>query len=193
MKTRYPCTLDCQGSEIVVDLVLAEDEAAVLAFARILPVHDLLFLSRDIQQPKVVSAWIRDITAGEILSLSAKQDGKIVAVSAIVIDRLSWSAHVGELRILVGAGHREIGLGRALIQQCFLMGLDLGLEKLTARMTGDQDRAITVFEEMGFTAEALLKDHVKDQDGLTHDIVLMSHDVARLGAQMQAYGLDEAF
>jgi hypothetical protein len=46
---------------------------------------------------------------------------------------------------------------------------------------------------MGFRTEALLKDHVKDRDGIKHDIIILSHDVDRLQAQMQAYGLDEAF
>jgi len=95
--------------------------------------------------------------------------------------------------VLIGLDARDIGLGRQLIQESFLIGLDLGLEKLTARMTVDQDSAIKVFEEMGFRTEALLKDHVKDRDGIKHDIIILSHDVDRLQAQMQAYGLDEAF
>ena len=74
-----------------------------------------------------------------------------------------------------------------------MIPLDLGLEKLTVRMTLDQDRAITVFEEMGFKSEALLKDHVKDRAGKNHDLLVLSHDVAGVQSKMQAYGMDEAF
>ena len=60
-------------------------------------------------------------------------------------------------------------------------------------MTLDQDKAITVFEEMGFKTEALLRDHVKDRSGDKHDLLILSHDVAAVQSKMQAYGLDEAF
>ena len=67
-----------------------------------------------------------------------------------------------------------------------------GFEKLTARMTLDQNAAITVFEELGFKREAMLRDHVKDRDGKKHDLLILSHDVEGFLAQMHAYGLDEA-
>ena len=59
-------------------------------------------------------------------------------------------------------------------------------------MTVDQKGAITVFEGMGFRPEALLRDHVKDRDGRTHDLLVLSHDVAHFQAQMDAYGVGEA-
>jgi len=96
------------------------------------------------------------------------------------------------LRVLVGPDARDIGLGRKLIQEAFLIGLDRGLEKLTARMTLDQDAAIRVFEEMGFKKEAMLTDQVKDRDGTKHDLLIMSQDVDGFFRQMQAYGLDQA-
>jgi hypothetical protein len=34
---------------------------------------------------------------------------------------------------------------------------------------------------------------VKDWQGVTHDLVVLSHDVARFEAQMRAYGMTEAF
>ena len=46
---------------------------------------------------------------------------------------------------------------------------------------------------MGFRSEALLRDHVRDREGVKHDLVILGHDVARFQAQMQAYGLTEAF
>jgi RimJ/RimL family protein N-acetyltransferase len=58
-------------------------------------------------------------------------------------------------------------------------------------MTVDQKGAIAVFEEMGFRPEALLRDHVKDRDGKTHDLLILSLDVAKFQAQMEAYGVAE--
>jgi RimJ/RimL family protein N-acetyltransferase len=188
----YPRTVTTEAGEVELRLMGPADEAAVLAFAACLPEHDLLFLRRDITQPKVVAAWVREIEDGGITSLLALREGAIVGYTALVRDQLSWSPHVGELRVLVGPDLRGKGLGRQLVQESFAIALDLGLEKVVAQMTVDQTGAIAVFEDIGFRGEALLREHVRSRDGVKHDIVIMSHDVARFQAQMEAYGLTGA-
>ena len=190
---RYPRTVELSGNRIEMRLMTPADEQAVLAFARTLPVHDLLFLRRDITQPKVLSAWIKELEAGTITSLLALKGGQLLGCSAVVRDQHSWSPHVGELRVLLSPEQREKGLGRALIQESFILALSQGLEKLTAQMTADQQAAIAVFEGLGFRAEALLRDHVRDGGGTKHDIVILSHDVAEFQARLEQYGLKEAF
>jgi L-amino acid N-acyltransferase YncA len=171
----------------------AADAAAALAFAAALPAHDLLFLQRDIRSPKVVAAWLEQIARGVITSLVAVADGEIHGCAAVVRDDLSWSPHVGELRVVVSASARGGGLGRLLVQDAFALALSMNMEKLIARMTPDQVGAIAVFEEMGFTAEALLRDYVRDADGVTHDIVILSLAVSRNTNQRETYGYNEAF
>jgi N-acetylglutamate synthase-like GNAT family acetyltransferase len=188
---RYPRTVEVARGEVSLALMSRDDETAMLAFAGQLPVHDLLFLRRNITHPKVLSAWSSEIESGSIVSLIAREAGDIIGCSAVVRDELSFSPHVGELRVLVSPQGRDRGLGRILIQESFLIALSLKLEKLTAQMTVDQKSAIAVFEEMGFQAEALLKEHVRAPDGTKHDIVVLSHDVERFQAQMQAYGLTD--
>jgi RimJ/RimL family protein N-acetyltransferase len=192
--TRYPRTVEIKDGSARLDLMTPVAEEEVLAFAKTLPPHDLLFLRRDITQPKVLSAWAQQLETGEITSLLARDEtGEILGCTAVVRDEHSWSPHVGELRVLVAPAGKDRGLGRQLIQESFLIALGLGLEKLTAQMTPDQTGAINVFEEMGFTAEALLKEHVRDQTGEKHDIVILSHDVQGFQSKMQAYGLTDLY
>ena len=190
---RYPCEADCKDGSIHLDLLRADDRELLLAFADELPEHDLLFLKRNIREAKVVDAWLNSVAAGDIHSMTAKRDGKILGCTALLSDKLSWSSHVGELRVLVAANMREQGLGRLLIQECFIAGLELGLKKLIAQMTVDQEAAISVFEDMGFKTEALLKDQVQDHTGARYDIIMLSHDVEQFNTQMDAYGITEAF
>ena len=168
------------------------DEPAVLEFARALPVHDLLFLPRNISEPKVLAAWIKEIERGAITSLLAVKDGKVVGCGTVVRDPHSWSPHVGEIRMVVSSDVRGLGVGRALSQETFALALGIGLEKLLVQMTVDQTGAIAIFEGLGFKAEALLHDHVRDLNGKTHDIVVLGHNVAKVRAQMEAYGLPGA-
>lgn len=188
----YPRHIECGGSAIEIARMTSGDREALVAFVATLPVHDLLFLPRDIGHPKVVDAWMQALDSGEVSSLVARHDGEMVGCSAIVIDTLSWSRHVGGLRVLVSPAWRGKGLGRVLIQECFAQALESGLKKLVAQMTTDQRTAITVFEELGFRAEALLSKQVADREGKLHDIVLLSHDVDAVAARNEAYGLDGA-
>ena len=188
----YPRTVVCDGGNVEFRLLTPDDGAAVLAFAQTLSAHDLLFLRRDISQPKVVSAWMEATSAGRIVTVLATRADAVLGCATIVRDELSWSRHVGELRVILEPASRGLGLGGRLTQEAFALAIELGVEKLMAQMTVDQRGAIGVFEGLGFRAEALLHDHVKDRDGHTHDIVILSHDVAKFQAQMAAYGVTGA-
>ena len=180
------------AGDIEFRLMSRTDEVAVLDFAQKLPTHDLLFLPRNISQPKVLSAWINEIERGDITSLLAVLAGKAVGCGTLVRDPHSWSPHVGEIRMVVSQDVRGQGVGRALSQQTFALALGAGLEKLSVQMTVDQQAAIALFESLGFKAEALLREHVRDVEGKKHDIVVLGHNVAQVRAQMEAYGLPDA-
>ncbi|MEO0548500.1 MAG: GNAT family N-acetyltransferase [Pseudomonadota bacterium] len=185
--TNYPKVTQSGDASIVLRIPGSGDEEAIHAFANDLPSHDLLYLRRDISQRPVVDAWLDSVANGESLSLVAEQDGALIGMSALMLDRKSWSPHVGEIRVLIGEAARGKGLGRAMIQEAFLQALDLNLDKIIAQMTLDQTGARTVFQEMGFEQEALLKDHVRDRNGNDHDIIIMSCDVTSVSSRMQSY------
>ena len=189
----YPRRVRCMGAELELRMMTTGDAEAVLAFAAALPPHDLIFLHRDIRSSKVVAAWIEQLARGTITSVLALADGAVRGCAAIVQDELSWSSHVGELRVVVSEDMRGSGLGRLLVQDAFALAIARGLGKLVARMTPDQRGAIAVFQELGFRGEALLRDHVRDAAGATHDIVIFSLDVARHHAQLETYGYGEVF
>lgn len=188
----YPRQVPTEAGPIEFRLMGAADEEAVLAFARQLPVHDLLFLPRNITEPKVLTAWVREIERGTITSLLAWKGDKVVGCGTVVRDVHSWSPHVGGIRMVVSRDVRGLGVGRALTQETFALALSMGLEKLVAQMTVDQTGAIAIFEGLGFKAEALLRDHVRDTAGNTHDIVVLGHNVAQVRAKLEAYGVPAA-
>ena len=188
----YPRHAKTDAGEIEFRLMSRTDEVAVLDFAQKLPTHDLLFLPRNISEPKVLAAWVKEIERGAITSLLAVKEGRVVGCGTLVRDPHSWSPHVGEIRMVVSLEVRGQGVGRALSQETFALALDAGLEKLSVQMTVDQQGAIALFESLGFKAEALLRDHVRDVGGKTHDIVVLGHNVAQVRGQLEAYGLPGA-
>lgn len=152
-----------------------DDRLAMQGFARDMPEHDLLFLGRDLRQPPVIAAWLTAIEDGWIDGLVAEAGGGLVGTAALVRDPLGWSAHVGEIRLLVTPARRGSGLGRDLLQAIMQIGAARGLHKLTVAMTADQAATIALFETLGFATEARLRAHVRDGAGDTHDLVMLAH------------------
>src|SRR3974390_3725076 len=191
-KRSYPRHAKSDAGDIEFRLMSRADESAWLVSPQKRPTHDLLFLPRNISQPKVLAAWINEIERGDITSLLAIRQGAVVGCGTLVRDPHSWSPHVGEIRMVVSLDVRGQGVGRALSQETFALALGAGLEKLSVQMTVDQQAAIALFESLGFKAEALLREHVRDVDGKKHDIVVLGHNVAQVRAQLEAYGVPAA-
>lgn len=166
------------------------DRDAMAQFVAVLPEHDFLFLGRDIRHPRVIAAWLDAIAEGWIDSFVAEDGEEIVGTAALVRDPLGWSAHVGEVRLLVHPDRRGAGLGRDLVEAVFAAAAGHGLAKLTARMTPDQAGSVTLFESLGFRAEAMLKDHVRGRDGVAHDLAILSYEPARAAALHGGYGVE---
>jgi L-amino acid N-acyltransferase YncA len=180
------------GSVVVLRLLSREDVAAFLDFTDGLPDHDLLFLRTDITDAGVVADWLDNVEAGRIVTIIAEQAGRILGYGSLHLSNTPWSHHVGELRVLISGDMRGRGLGRALTEAIFAQALDRGIEKMVAQMTIDQKGAIATFEELGFKAEALLRDHVRDRTGEKHDLLVYSHDVRSFQSQLDAIGMNEA-
>ncbi len=188
----YPRKHLIGNATVEVEMLETSEGAEVARFVQKLPTHDLLFVRRDLSHPKVVTAWLDALREGNITSLAARSNGELVGCTAVVTDPRSWSRHVAELRVMTSPDWRGRGLGRLLIQECFALALGLGLEKLYVQMTVDQRSAIAVFEELGFRAEAVLRDHVKDRDGTAYDLAILSHHVAEVQARFEVYGVADA-
>jgi GNAT superfamily N-acetyltransferase len=180
--------IEIDGAAIAVHPPNRANMAALARFAAIVPPHDLLFLARDIREHRVLEAWIAAVEASEVESLIALTGGEVVATTANVSDKLSWSRHVCEIRLLVAPAYRNKGLGRRLLERAIARAVAGGATKLTARMTPDQTGAITLFEECGFKAEALLRDEVSDADGNRHDLAILALDPTREAAKLEAFG-----
>ena len=190
---RYPMTSPVAGRTYTLRLMTRDHADGVLAFARSLPEHDLLFLRRDITRSDQVEIWLDRIEAGLTTSLLLiDPDGAVDGYATVDRNDLPWSPHVAELRILVTPQLREQGVGRLLTEEAFRIALEMDVEKIIGQMTIDQQQAINVFRTLGFKPEAVLRDHVKDREGAKHDLVILSHDVAAGQRSKAATGVLEA-
>lgn len=185
----YPLQTKLKGVTYTLRPMTLDDGERLQEFARALPPHDLLFLRRDITKPEGIKRWMDAVERGAMYTILCEDAEGIVAYSSLHLTELDWSRHVADLRVATAERTRGAGLGRLMTREAFNMALALGIEKVVARMTPDQQGARALFQELGFQPEALLKDEVKDRDGEYHDLLIMACNVHTFLAQRQAFGV----
>lgn len=187
--SQYPVTVTLKGQDYTIRPMTESDGAAALAFAQGLPEHDILYMRRDITKQSGIDMWLEDIRLGKIFSLLAEDQDGVAGYSTINLTDLEWTSHVADLRVGIATRGRGKGLGRLLAREAFNLALALGVEKVFARMTPDQEGARVLFRELGFQPEALLKDHIKDRNGAYHDLLIKACSVQAFMARREAYGV----
>lgn len=176
--TSFPKSVQLKdGTKVEFRLMNSDDRDAILSFARSLPQEDLLFLRVDLTQPEVVDDWLQNIANGTSTTIVAYDEEGLIGYASVHRNPAPWTRRVGELRVNVNQAYRARGLGRKLTSQIFDVAHGMGVKKLMANMTPDQHGAQAAFRRLGFVPEAVLADYVEDRNGMSRDLVIMSHDV----------------
>lgn len=166
-----------------------DDDEALRAFLTAIPEGDRTFFKEDVGDPRLVDVWL---SPGPERRLVAVDEGAVVGYAAVV-PLFGWSAHVGELRLIVAPAHRGRGIGAALARRAVLEALDLGLTRVVVEVVAEQETRVALFEALGFRAEALLRDHIRDRDGRLRDLIVLAHSVPETWSLMTTTGIPEAF
>ncbi len=159
-----------------------QDKAPFRSFVRSLPRKDNYCLLLDVQDDQEIERWMDGLEPGQSLGVVALEGGCVVGYCNLRINDLPWTRHVGEICMSVSAAYRGRGIGSALAGKVCSTARGRGLQKLWARMAVSQEAAQSVFKSLGFHTEAILADFVKNENGLTEDLVIMSHDFGELWA-----------
>jgi RimJ/RimL family protein N-acetyltransferase len=165
------------GKSLQLRLLAPEHRDDLIAFAQGLPRQDVLFLRIDITDPRNIDEWLKNVEAGRTITVLAYDGDRLAGYASLHHNEVLWTRHVGEIRTIVGEGYRGIRLGARLADEIFAIAKEIGLKKITAQMTSDQRGARATFERIGFRPEALLADHVIDNEGRTHDMLIMAYDI----------------
>jgi RimJ/RimL family protein N-acetyltransferase len=106
----------------------------------------------------------------------AEDDGAIVGRLSVARDPHSASRHVADLGLMVAAGHRRRGIGRALLEQAVSWARDAGIRKLELHVFPWNEPALRLYEQFGFVREGLRREHYR-RGGEYVDAVLMAYHV----------------
>jgi ribosomal protein S18 acetylase RimI-like enzyme len=159
---------------------------ALLRFFRDLPEGDRTFIKEEVTDPETVRAW----TTGGNRWVAVEGDD--VRGYVAVLRLAGWSDHVGEVRLVVSPAARGSGLGRELARHALVAGVEAGLTKLVVEVVAEQGAALSLFSGLGFSGEALLRDHIRDRNGRLRDLLVLAHHVGETWSGMDTVGVADA-
>jgi RimJ/RimL family protein N-acetyltransferase len=100
----------------------------------------------------------------------------VVARLSVARDPHPSSYHVADLGLIVAAGYRRRGIGRALLRQAVRWAEGAGIAKLELHVFPHNAPALALYESFGFEREGYRRRHYRrGRDYL--DAVLMAYDV----------------
>jgi L-amino acid N-acyltransferase YncA len=166
----------------------ADDLDALMEFFARVPEGERAFFKEQVLDRPTVERWLTEDSGRRGIAVEDGQVAGYVAVARLT----GWSDHVGEVRLVIDPGQRGRGLGRALARWALAQALDCGLSKLYVEVVAEQEGAVAMFGALGFTAEGLLRDHVRDQAGNLRDLVLLAHPVDDHWSALASAGIDDA-
>lgn len=194
----YPRIIDLKGDKkVLIGLLSEEDEDTLLAFYRGLPPEVRLRLRQDNTNRKILKRFLEEISLGGMILLGAALPGtdppEIVGEVTLRILHHGWARHVGEIRYCVNPENAAPDLGGVLIREIVEIASAQGLDKLVYHVLDDQLRLRALLKNIGFTEEAVLRDHATDLTGKKHDVYIMSNYMAELWRKMEDMIMDHEF
>lgn len=174
MMPGYPKNVRLQSATTVtLRPMVKEDADNLYAFFARVPREDRLSLRDDVSKREVIDAWARELDYDKVLPLVAEVGGNIVGDATLHRRKAGWTSHVGKVRVVIDRDHREKGLGTALLEELIAFAKTAGLELLVAEVMANQTGALAALKKLGFEKEVVLYNHVKDQQGTQHNLVVM--------------------
>jgi L-amino acid N-acyltransferase YncA len=150
----------------------AGDEAAMRRFLDRTPEGDRRLFNEDSLDDATVARWLQ---GGRTRRLVAVDDDGEVRGYAAVVPGVGWSAHVGELQVVVDPDVRRQGLGSDLVFHALQLTGELELAKLVVEVVAGHAEDVAMFQALGFEREAVLPGHVRDGEGREHDLLLLAN------------------
>ena len=176
------------GTGVVLRPMVPGDKDALFEFFKEVPTEDAKYLRDEVSSLLLIEKWANELDYTRTLPILAVKEGRIIADATINRRPSGWKRHLGTVRIFVHKDHRNVGLGRVMIQEITDIAYKLGIEKLLVEIPDINASAVNAFTRAGYYRVAAIPNMVKDKDDMPIDIVVMMKDVRP--AHDEAYDYD---
>lgn len=162
------------GKRLMFRILTAHDREGLIKLFQEAPDEDTRFLKQNVKDLKIINYWIDHIDYNKVVPLVAVDMETNSLIADATLHRGKHAAkHIGEVRIFVSRGFRNLGLGSLMLEEIMSLALKENLQWLKAEVLADHKKVIKAFRTKGFEIKATLDDYFLRKDGVTHDVVLM--------------------
>lgn len=168
------------GKRVMFRFLNDQDREGLIQLFQEAPDEDTRFLKQNVKDQKIINYWVDNIDYRKVLPLVAvdMESNRLIADATLHRGKHS-SKHIGEVRIFVSRGFRNLGLGSMMLEEIISLSLKENLVWLKAEVLADHKKVIKAFRAKGFETRATLDDYFIRKDGVTHDVVLMMRPVMK--------------
>lgn len=167
-------TLD-DGTIVSVRPLTSGDGEALLHFFQQIPEKERYWLKEDVSDPAVISRWMAELDYQRVLPLIAEKGGQILADATLHRRGYGARSLLGEIRVVVTTPYRRRGLGLAMVAELVEIAEAAGLRRLFVEViSGIEQPAAEVAEQVGFQRVAVIPDHLTEPDGRPHDLIILA-------------------
>jgi L-amino acid N-acyltransferase YncA len=168
------------GKRVMFRFLNETDREALIQMFHEAADEDVRFLKQDVKDPKLVNFWVDNLDYRKVLPLVAVdlESNRIIADATLHRGKHA-AKHIGEIRIFVGRGFRNLGLGSLMLEEILNLALQENLMWVKAEILADHKKVIKAFRAKGFDLKCSLDDYFIRKDGVTHDVVLMMRPVVK--------------
>ncbi len=160
------------GTKVTVRPMVKQDRDRVALFFKRIGEDELCFLKDNVTDIRVIDRWIERLDYDRVLPLVADINGRIVADASLHRRKEGWRRHLGGVRVVVDPAFRHKGLASKLIDELTAVARKEGLDRLYAEIPADDQSAINVFQDRGFTRVAVFEGDIIDRTGKYHDMAV---------------------
>jgi RimJ/RimL family protein N-acetyltransferase len=172
----FPKEIELPRSELRITIrpLNSEDAYRLAQFFSKIPEEDRFYLKEDVTSAEVIGNWAQHIDYDRVVPLVALIGEEIVADATLHRHRAGARRLIGEIRIVVDPGYRNLGIGSLMVREVVDIAYDNAMDSVIFELVeGKEDDAIKVTERLGFKKVARLKNFVKDMEQKHHDLIIM--------------------
>lgn len=174
-------------TSVLIRWIKPDDLDRILAFFKELPARDRRYLRKDVTNRRIVANSLQEAQEKHIHRLVAVDGDRIVANATLEIEKRTWKAHIGEIRLMVAQDYRQKGLGMHLAKELYFVASKNKLEEIMVRVMRPQEAAYKIFKRLGFKDEAKLPHYVKDTTGHKQDLIILRCNLKKLWEELEEY------
>jgi RimJ/RimL family protein N-acetyltransferase len=115
-----------------------------------------------------IDGFVRDSVANDAVQFFALDGAKVVGWADIFPAWADAVKHCGTLGMGIAAGNRGQGIGERLLRACLSKALTKGITRIELEARADNQRAIKLYERVGFRHEAVKRNAMRF-DGVYYD------------------------